>query len=439
MFKRQMRLKYLPDMKQFQLQLYQLSRLLKDTTPDLYDWLDKNDVPPTLYAAPWILTIFSSQFPLGFVSRIFDLLFLESNETIFRIAVAILTIHKEEILRRENFEEIMNYLKNVVPQMDANTMDCVLKEACTMEISNKLVEYYVEYNVLQEEITSHNHHMENLNRLKESNQHLEQQLEIAQSTITQLDRQRQSQQSQLQAIQSQIQGLEVTVSCLGRFLYNLAELNPELELPGDVRRIVQQINYSEQQQRKKPVFLDRRIGKSVSVNSHLGLALKVLEEETVTGTNDNGNGVSDGTPINNNNKKKSPFFEHTFEQIRQQKQGLRLNRLEGDTSDGRMMAPPELIVSSKLVALEKTPNDNDSGIATPLSPSAVTNISSNSSSNNSNKSETESEPESLQSEQHPLSNCAGDINVRFNGTTQLKSIRSTVVNSKLNIRQISKS
>lgn len=71
MFKRQMRTKYLPDMKQFQLQLYQLSRLLKDTLPDLYEWLDQNDISPTLYAAPWILTAFSSQFPLGFVAKVF--------------------------------------------------------------------------------------------------------------------------------------------------------------------------------------------------------------------------------------------------------------------------------------------------------------------------------------------------------------------------------
>lgn len=71
MFRRKMRANYLPDMKQFQLQLYQLSRLIRDELPDLYKWLDANDVSPTLYAAPWILTVFSSQFPLGFVTRIF--------------------------------------------------------------------------------------------------------------------------------------------------------------------------------------------------------------------------------------------------------------------------------------------------------------------------------------------------------------------------------
>lgn len=75
MFKRQMRTKYLPDMKQFQLQLYQLSRLLRDYLPDLYEWLDLYEVSPTLYAAPWILTVFSSQFPLGFVTRVFGKFF----------------------------------------------------------------------------------------------------------------------------------------------------------------------------------------------------------------------------------------------------------------------------------------------------------------------------------------------------------------------------
>lgn len=71
MFRRQLRLQYLPDMVALQVQLYQLSRLLHDTHPDLYAHLDKYEVSPTLYAAPWLLTIFASQFPLGFVTRVF--------------------------------------------------------------------------------------------------------------------------------------------------------------------------------------------------------------------------------------------------------------------------------------------------------------------------------------------------------------------------------
>jgi hypothetical protein len=71
MFQRQMRLNYLPDMKQFQLQLYQLSRLIKDNIPEIYELFDKNDVATTLYASSWMLTVFSSSFELGFVTKVY--------------------------------------------------------------------------------------------------------------------------------------------------------------------------------------------------------------------------------------------------------------------------------------------------------------------------------------------------------------------------------
>lgn len=71
MFRRNLRQQYLPDMAGLQIQLYQLTRLLKDFLPQLYEHFDRHEISPILYAAPWILTIFASQFPLGFVVRIF--------------------------------------------------------------------------------------------------------------------------------------------------------------------------------------------------------------------------------------------------------------------------------------------------------------------------------------------------------------------------------
>jgi len=56
-----------------QVQMYQLSRLLHDHHKDLYDHFEMNEVAPTLYAAPWFLTIFASQFPIGFVARVFGI------------------------------------------------------------------------------------------------------------------------------------------------------------------------------------------------------------------------------------------------------------------------------------------------------------------------------------------------------------------------------
>lgn len=59
-----------------QIQMYQLSRLLHDYHRELYNHLEEHEICPSLYAAPWFLTLFASQFPLSFVSRIFGMVYL---------------------------------------------------------------------------------------------------------------------------------------------------------------------------------------------------------------------------------------------------------------------------------------------------------------------------------------------------------------------------
>uniref|UniRef100_A0A1B0EYA1 Rab-GAP TBC domain-containing protein n=2 Tax=Lutzomyia longipalpis TaxID=7200 RepID=A0A1B0EYA1_LUTLO len=417
MFRRQMRNKYLPDMTVFQRELYQLSRLLKDLIPDLYEWLDKNEISPTLYAAPWILTLFSSQFPLGFVTRVFDLIFLESQEVIFRVAIALLEVHKDELLKRDNFEEIMDYMKNTVPLMDGDKIDQVMRQTFAMDVSRQLSEYQVEYHVLQEEITTQNHHMETLNRTKEANHELETQLQIAQSTISQLEKAKFTHQNQIHALQVQVQSLEVTVETLGAFVNHLINSKIDLEIPGEVRRIVQQIQCAEQR-KMKPTFMERKIGKSISVNSHLGTGLKILEE------------ANESFDLGKEQqKKKSQFFERTFEQIRQQKASMRLNSFDEGAS--QMVKKDEMKLperTEKGFHSVRSPNEIDSGIATPLSPhSSPANDKSKDQSSGASNPSSSSAPD-LQIEipspaVHPLSNCE-DVNFRFNGTTQLKTIRT---------------
>uniref|UniRef100_A0A1Q3FNZ3 Putative ypt/rab gtpase activating protein n=1 Tax=Culex tarsalis TaxID=7177 RepID=A0A1Q3FNZ3_CULTA len=410
MFKRQMRAKYLPDMKQFQLQLYQLSRLLKDHIPELYDWFDQHDISPTLYAAPWILTVFSSHFPLGFVARVFDLLFLESFDVIFRCAIALLEVHKEQLLQRDNFEEIMNYLKTVVPKISADVMEKVFRNVFKSDFSRQLIEYQVEYNVLKEEMTSQNHHLENFNRVKEENQQLETQLQFAQSSLTQLEKTRQAQQNQIQNLQTQVQTLENTVHTLVRFIEHSTESKPDYVLPNEVCRILQQVQDLQPQQQKKrsPIFLDRKIGKSISFNSNLGLALNVLEEANEADS-------ASGTPT-----KKKPFFQSSFEQIRQQKAGLRLNKLDECNS------PEHGVDRNGGTGMKLNSASDDSGIATPISPQM------HAPSTTPMVAECRPlVPSSL--DMHPLS---GDVNVQFNGTTQLKSIKPRVQSRQNSVSSI---
>ena len=54
-----------------QIQLYQLTRLIHDNYRDLHDHFEEHEIAPNLYATPWFLTLFASQYPLGFVARVF--------------------------------------------------------------------------------------------------------------------------------------------------------------------------------------------------------------------------------------------------------------------------------------------------------------------------------------------------------------------------------
>ncbi|CAG5112229.1 Oidioi.mRNA.OKI2018_I69.chr2.g6469.t2.cds [Oikopleura dioica] len=72
MFECNMRRFYMPDMAALQEAMYQLSRLLAELEPTLYEFLESHCVTPVLYLTPWFLTLFASNFPMSFSSRVLD-------------------------------------------------------------------------------------------------------------------------------------------------------------------------------------------------------------------------------------------------------------------------------------------------------------------------------------------------------------------------------
>lgn len=387
-----MRLNYLPDMKQFQMQLYQLSRLIKDSDPEIYELFDKNDVATTLYASSWMLTIFSSSFELGFVSKVYDLLLFASNEVIFRVILSLLQVHKDELLKLDCFEDIMDYLKNSIPKIDEPTMAKVFKNVYTLNITRQLMDYKIEYTVLKEEIHNTNQHVDNLKQSKEENKNLQRQLQIAESNIDRLENIRHTQQQEVQSMQIQIQSLEVTIQTLGDYVASLSIHRTDIDIPSDIRRLLQQLEYQhnqkrQQQMKRRPVFLDRKIGKSVSVNNSMGMSLKVLVEQ-----NENDHILLQTppsavtptltpepthTPELSPTAPKKKYFEKAFEQIKQQ-QAVKLNSRE---------SPEKMRLVEQASIVETTEAE------TPLGDSS-----------------------------HPLS--CSDINFQFN-TMQLRTIKPT--------------
>ncbi|KAK6645189.1 hypothetical protein RUM43_001465 [Polyplax serrata] len=246
MFRRGLRKQYLPDMAALQVQLYQLSRLIHDSLPMLYVHFDKNEIAPTLYAASWMLTLFASQFPLGFVARVFDLLFVEqASDVLFRIILALLEEHKTALLKLTSFEEIMDYLKHDIPKMDSTFIDKLMKKVLSMDITKQLHEFEVEYHVLQEEISTPQAELNRLRKievekknLESENSSLRKQLEVLTKTVSQLEKFRTTQQSTLHNLQTKVNTMEMTINILGDFIARTSEKYKEIKLPGDVQKII---------------------------------------------------------------------------------------------------------------------------------------------------------------------------------------------------------
>lgn len=376
MFDRQLRLNYLPDMKHFQLELYQMSRLIKDTLPDVYELLDKNEVAITLYASSWMLTLFSSSFELGFVTRVFDLLLFASNEVTFRVIISLLEYHREEILKLDSFEDIMDYMKNVIPKVDAQTMTKVLKKVYDLNITRQLLDYKIEYSVLKDELINTTQHIENVKSAKEEIRNLEKQLDSIQNNVERLEKIRHSQELENQAAKLQVQNLEVTIQTLGDFINCLSSTHPEIEIPTDVRRLLQQLEYQQNKSqthiKRRPAFLDR---KSISLSNNLGMNLKVLIEQN---ENDNQTPPCAVTPTLETTAPRKRYFDKTFEQIKHHQ-----NRL------GSKFVPPNAAKTS----IDETSDEEKLEI--PTTPADTP---------------------------HPL--CCNDVNFQFN-TIQLKSINTT--------------
>uniref|UniRef100_A0A8P0NR29 TBC1 domain family member 4 n=1 Tax=Canis lupus familiaris TaxID=9615 RepID=A0A8P0NR29_CANLF len=197
MYDQGFRKQYRPDMMSLQIQMYQLSRLLHDYHRDLYNHLEENEISPSLYAAPWFLTLFASQFPLGFVARVFDIIFLQGTEVIFKVALSLLSSQETLIMECENFESIVEFLKTTLPDMNASEMEKIITQVFEMDISKQLHAYEVEYHVLQDELQESSYAcedsepMEKLERansqLKRQNMDLLEKLQIAHAKIQTLE------------------------------------------------------------------------------------------------------------------------------------------------------------------------------------------------------------------------------------------------------------
>ncbi|XP_073806195.1 TBC1 domain family member 1 isoform X14 [Danio rerio] len=238
-----LRKQYRPDMIILQIQMYQLSRLLHDYHRELYSHLELYEIGPSLYAAPWFLTAFASHFPLGFVARVFDMLFLQGSEVIFKVALSLLGSHKPLILQHDNLEAIVEFIKTTLPNLGLVQMEKTINQVSEMDISKQLQAYEVEYHVLQDELLdgpstlSHSQRAAQLEKtngsLRQQNLDLLEELQVAHAKIRCLETRvdglvnRDAElQSQVKTLQQEQTDLQQTVCKLRDLLSSLGISNP---------------------------------------------------------------------------------------------------------------------------------------------------------------------------------------------------------------------
>ncbi|XP_063743252.1 TBC1 domain family member 4 isoform X2 [Eleginops maclovinus] len=194
------RQQFRPDMVSLQVQMYQLSRLLHDYHRELYNHFEEYEICPSLYAAPWFLTLFASQFPLNFVSRVFDFVFVQGTGVIFKVALCLLGSHEGEIVECDSFESIVDYLKTTLPALTQTQMEQTIAKVMEIDISKQLHTYEVEYHVLQDEMLESGPLPDDSDRLDKLDK-----------TNVQLKKQNMELLEKLQAARQKIQTLETSV------------------------------------------------------------------------------------------------------------------------------------------------------------------------------------------------------------------------------------
>ncbi|XP_064190522.1 TBC1 domain family member 1 isoform X2 [Anguilla rostrata] len=218
MFDMGLRKQYRPDMIILQIQMYQLSRLLHDYHRELYVHLEQQEIGPSLYAAPWFLTAFASHFPLGFVARVFDMLFLQGSEVIFKVALSLLGSHKPLILQHEHLEAIVDFIKTTLPNLGLVQMEKTINQVFEMDLSKQLQAYEVEYHVLQEELLDapctlsqqqrYAHLEKASSSLRQQNMDLLEELQVAHAKIHSLEESVEGLQGSEGRLQQEVQSLQ---------------------------------------------------------------------------------------------------------------------------------------------------------------------------------------------------------------------------------------
>ncbi|CAF1299439.1 unnamed protein product [Rotaria magnacalcarata] len=154
-----MRDMYKPDMYSLGLCIYQLECMVQEFLPELYRHLQAENFNTSVYASSWFLTLFTTQFTVNVAAHMMDLFLNEGIEIIFRMAIALLETHQEELMLlsmedmlKDSMAAVTSYFQKEVPVKHEHDHETLFQRAFSVQYNGKkMKKLEKEYVVIRKE------------------------------------------------------------------------------------------------------------------------------------------------------------------------------------------------------------------------------------------------------------------------------------------------
>ncbi|GBP27822.1 Rab GTPase-activating protein 1 [Eumeta japonica] len=160
------------------MRLHQLDRLMEEHLSDLRAHFQELGVEPHMFASQWFLTVFTARFPLPLVYHILDVFLLQGMDTLFQVALALLSRSRKDLLQHD-FEGVLKYFRVTLPKKcrAEESSRQIVKLACSIKVK-RLHKYQLEYEKFIKESAEKEKINVELERLKVLNSQLLQDKEV---------------------------------------------------------------------------------------------------------------------------------------------------------------------------------------------------------------------------------------------------------------------
>ncbi|XP_073954260.1 ecotropic viral integration site 5 isoform X3 [Choristoneura fumiferana] len=170
-----MRDMFKPSMAELGLCMFQLENLVQELLPDLHVHFQSQSFSTSIYASSWFLTLFTTTLSLPLACRIMDVFLSEGIEIVFKVALAMLTLGKNDLLSLD-MESILKYIQKELPTKAEADQDIFMNLAYSIKVNpKKMKKLEKEYTVIK---TKEQGDIAVLRCLRQENRLLKQRVEL---------------------------------------------------------------------------------------------------------------------------------------------------------------------------------------------------------------------------------------------------------------------